>query len=263
VAEALWTGVARAYARSFAGLCAGAIPSLVGGLPRGGRLLDVGCGTGALVHAAREAGHEAIGVEPDPGMAELASDLLGDDVVVGGLPELPHADDGFDAVTAGFVLNHVDDPRAGARELARVGAPGGFVRATIWGATPPPQATLWNALLDAAGAERPPAPRLPADRDFDRSPGGLAGILAEAGLAVTHAGTASWTWRVTAADLWAGLTAVGGFGVLWRAQSAEVQARLRTAYDTLGPPWRAGQDPRAGFAFDVECVVVEARVPRS
>jgi hypothetical protein len=48
---------------------------------------------------------------------------------------------------------------------------------------------------------------------------------------------------------------VGNFGVLWRAQSADVQARLRTAYDDL----RTGDD----FAFDVECVVAEARVPRS
>jgi SAM-dependent methyltransferase len=232
---------------------------MVGDLPRGSRVLDVGCGTGALVQAAREAGHEAIGVEPDPEMAALASEQLRDDVVAGGLPDLPLADDGFDAVLASFVLNHVDDPRAGARELVRVAAPGGVVRATIWGSTPPPQATMWNALLDVAGAERPPSPRLPADRDFERSPHGLDGILAETGVAVTHAGTAAWTWRVTAADLWAGLTSVGNFGVLWRAQSAGVQGRLRTAYDTLGAPWR--QDGH--FAFDVECVVAEARVPRS
>jgi SAM-dependent methyltransferase len=259
VAEALWTGVARAYARSFAGLCAGAIPTMVGGLPPGARLLDVGCGTGALLQAARGAGHDALGVEPDPEMAALA----GDDVRVGGLPDLPHADDGFDAVTASFVLNHDDDPRAGARELARVGAPGGLVRASIWGSAPPPQATMWNALLDAADAVRPPSPRLPVQRDFERSPHGLAGILGEAGLAVTHAGTASWTWRVTPADLWAGLTSVGNFGALWRAQSADVQARVRTAYDALGAPWRDGDDPDTGFAFDVQCVVAEARVPRT
>ena len=64
--------MAHAYARSFAGLCAGAIPTLVAGLPRDGRLLDVGCGTGALVRAAREAGHDAVGVEPDAEMAALA-----------------------------------------------------------------------------------------------------------------------------------------------------------------------------------------------
>ena len=259
MAEALWTGVARVYARSFAGLCAGAVPAMLDGLPRGGRLLDVGCGTGDLVAAARADGLDAMGVEPDAEMAALAGEALATEVTVAGLPDLPYADDGFDVVTAGFVLNHVDDPRASARELARVAAPGGVLRASIWGTTPPPQAVMWNGLLDSVDADRPPWPRLPAERDFERSPDGLAGILSEAGLAVTSSGTHSWRWRVAPDDLWAGLTSVGNFGVLWRAQAEDVRARLRTAYDELGAPWRAGED----FAFDVECVLVEARVPRS
>jgi SAM-dependent methyltransferase len=258
VAEALWTGVARAYARSFAGLCAGAIPAMLDGLPRDGRLLDVGCGTGELGVAARSEGHEVVPVEPDPEMAALAEERLGR-VVMGGLPDLPLADDGFDSVVASFVLNHVDDPRAGARELARVGAPGGVVRASIWGTTPPPQAVMWSALLDGAGAVREPSPRLPLDKDFERSPDGLAGILVEAGLAVVHAGTASWTWRIHREDLWAGLTAVGNFGVAWRAQTEQVRQRVRTAYDALGAPWRDDDE----LVFDVECVLAEARVPRS
>ncbi len=262
MAEELWTGVARAYAQSFAGLCSGAIPTLLSGLPDGGRLLDVGSGTGALVATARDAGIEALGVEPDPEMASLAASLLGEDVVVGGLPELPYADDGFDVVTANFVLNHVDDPRAGARELARVAAPGGILRSTIWGSTPPPQALMWNGLLDEAGATRPPLPRLPVERDFERSPAGLGGILREAGLAVTSARTLSWEWRVAPDDLWAGLTSVGNFGALWRAQSEDVRTRLRASYDDLGAPWR-DDEPGSDFAFEVECVLAEARAPRS
>lgn len=258
MAEALWTGVAQAYAQSFAGLCAGAIPALVERLPSRGRLVDVGSGTGALVGAV-PAGLEVVAVEPDPEMAELAGAALGSDVVQAGLPELPFADDGFDAVTASFVLNHVDDPRAGAHELARVGAPGGVVLTTIWGHTPPPQATMWSELLDRAGAERPASPRLPDDKDFERSPDGLAGILVEAGLAVVHTGTEAWQWRVHADDLWAGLTAVGSFGVAWRAQTEEVRRRVRTAYDEVGAPWRDGD----ALVFDVECVLAEARVPRS
>ena len=255
MAETLWTGVAEAYARSFAGLCAGSFPTLLDGLPGEGRLLDVGCGTGDLVRAAGDLGLAAIGVEPDPEMAALAGARLGADVAVAGLPELPHADDGFDVVLANFVLNHVDDPRAGARELARVTAPGGVVRATLWGSTPPPQALMWNGLLDEVGAVRPQVPRLPTELDFERSPDGLAGILAEAGLAVTSTGTSSWQWRIAPDDLWVGLTSIGNFGVLWRAQSEDVRARLRPAYDALA----AGDV----FAFDVQCVVGEARVPRS
>ncbi|MBS2938325.1 class I SAM-dependent methyltransferase [Nocardioides sp. J2M5] len=132
----VWTGVAEAYARSFAGLCAGAVPTMLDGLPPGTRLLDVGCGTGALVAEARRRGHDAVAVEADPEMAALAQGRLGDDVAVAALPDLPHAGAGFDAVTANFVLNHVDDPRASARELVRVAAPGGRVRATIWTSAP-------------------------------------------------------------------------------------------------------------------------------
>ena len=259
MAEALWTGVAETYARSFARLCGGAIPALLADLPPASRLLDVGCGTGELVAGARAAGHDAIGVEADPEMATLAGSRHGEDVVVASLPDLPWADDGFEVVTAAFVLNHVDHPRAAARELARVAAPGAVVRATIWGRTPPPQAVMWNGLVDEVGAVRPPSPRLPADRDFDRSPDGLAGILTEAGLAVTGSGTLAWQWQVAPDDLWAGLTSIGNFGVLWRAQAPAVQTRLREVYDELGDPWRVGEM----FAFDVECVSVEARVPRA
>jgi hypothetical protein len=114
---------------------------------------------------------------------------------------------------------------------------------------------MWNALLDEAGAVRPPVPRLPTERDFDRSPVGLTGILTEAGLAVTHAETVGWRWRVAPDDLWAGLTSVGNFGLVWRAQTDEVRGRVRSAYDVLGD----GDD----LVFDVECVLAEARVPRS
>lgn len=113
---------------------------------------------------------------------------------------------------------------------------------------------MWNDLLDATGAVRPEAPRLPAERDFERSPDGLAGILGETGLAVTRAGTHTWQWRVATDDLWTGLTSVGNFGVLWRAQTDDVSSRLRAAYDT---------EVSGTATFDVECVLVEARVPRS
>lgn len=262
MAEALWTGVAQAYAQSFAGLCAGAIPSLLDGLPRTGRLLDVGCGTGALVRAARDAGAEAIGVEPDPEMAAVARSLLGDEVVVAGLPELPFADDGFGVVIASFVLNHVDEPRAGARELARVAAPGGVLRETIWGSTPPPQALMWNGLLDEVGAVRAPSPAVtgaglrPVGRGALRDPQ-RDGARRDDGrhdpVAVAH--------RPRRALVGAHLGRQ-----LRRPVACPVGGRA-------GPP--ASGVRRAGravarrrrrlleFAFDVACVVAEARVPRS
>lgn len=259
MAETLWRDVANDYDRSFASLCAGSGPALLARVPPGSEVVDVGAGTGHLTSALASAGHRVTAVEPDPGMRALTGSRVDVPVLDGGLPDLPLAAGSVDVAVANFVLNHVDDPRAGACELGRVSAPGGVVLATIWGSTPPPQAVMWGGLLDLVGAERPPSPRLPADRDFDRSPRGLAGILVEAGLAVTHAGTEAWQWRVRPEDLWVGLTSVGNFGVTWRAQSEDVQRRLRAAYDGVGQPWRDGDE----LVFDVECVLAQARVPRS
>lgn len=254
MAEALWTGVAQTYARSFAGLCGATTASMLEGVPSGTRLLDVGCGTGALMLAARDAGIETTGVEPDAELATMAGEQLGAAVITDSLPNLPFADDSFDHVIANFVINHVDDPRAAARELARVTAPGGSVRATIWPGFPSPQAELWGAVIDRAGAVRPQLPKLAEHLDFERSCDGLASILSEAGLEPVATSTPAWVWRVDPDDFLAGVTAVGNFGVTWQAQSAEVQDRMRVAYaDAIGPWLEDGR-----LAFAVECVLVVA-----
>lgn len=260
MAEVLWSGVARAYARSFAGLCAGAVPVMVDGLPRGSRLLDVGCGPGGLAAAARAAGHEVVAVEPDPEMAELASSRLGQDVVVAGLPDLPFADDGFDAVVANFVLNHVDDPRAGVRELVRVAAPGGAVRATIWTGAPSAQGALFRSVLEASGAVEPVFPRLDPSTDFERTTDGLGLLLSEAGASVTDARMVDWVWRVAPDDFWAAPTGgVGGLGIAWAAQTPEVQDRMRVELDRLAEPLLED----GMLVLPATAAYVEARIPRS
>ena len=49
----------------------------------------------------------------------------------------------------------------------------------------------------------------------------------------------------------------------WWEWKSTYERAFNRAYDALGAPWRDGPDPCADFVFDVECVVVEARVPRS
>lgn len=233
---------------------------MIAGLPPGGRLLDVGCGTGALVAAARAAGLDAMGVEPDPEMAALAGSSLGSEVVVARLPDLPHADDGFDAVTANFVLNHVDDPRAGARELARVAAPGGVVRATIWTSAPSAQGALFRSVLEASDAVEAVFPRLDPATDFDRTADGLGQLFSEAGACVTEARMVDWVWRVTPDDFWAAPTGgVGGLGIAWVAQTPEVRARMRVELDRLAEPLLEDGE----LVLPASAAYVEARVPRS
>ncbi len=93
---------------------------------RGGALLDVGCGTGEVLAAARDRGWRTHGVEPERTGAAMARDR-GLDVTVAtleesGLPERSH-----DVVSAFHVLEHLPDSRAFLRSLARWARPGGAV----------------------------------------------------------------------------------------------------------------------------------------
>lgn len=98
---------------------------------RTGRLLDVGCGAGSLLEAARRAGWEAVGTEVSRPAVEHAR-REGFEVFCGDLAEAGFPEGHFDVVTASEILEHLPDPRAMVREIARVVRPGGL----FWGTTP-------------------------------------------------------------------------------------------------------------------------------
>lgn len=95
------------------------------GLPPG-RLLDVGCGKGRFLAAARDAGWDGIGVEFAPASAAAARDLAGVDVLVGDFTEIAVPGE-FDAITFWHVLEHLPDPAAAVARAARLVRPGGRV----------------------------------------------------------------------------------------------------------------------------------------
>ena len=89
----------------------------------GGTLVDVGIGTGLLLHLAEKGGFRAIGVEISPGAAERAREEFGVDVRTA---DFEKVDLGVpvDAITMADVLEHTHDPRrflARAVELLRPG----------------------------------------------------------------------------------------------------------------------------------------------
>lgn len=95
-------------------------------------LLDVGCGTGALLRELSDrlpADARLVGVDPAPSMIEVASDALGGDGRVelrqGFAERLPFASDGFDVVVSTVSFHHWADQQAGTGEVARVLRPGG------------------------------------------------------------------------------------------------------------------------------------------
>ncbi len=129
-------------------------------LPAGGRLLDVGTGTGDIAYEAqhRHQDAEVIGCDftfemMDVGRQKKAKRPLrragGDrtervEFVQGDGLRLPFADGYFDAVTSGFLLRNVTDVELCLAEQRRVTKPGGRI---VCLETSPPPPTLISPLL--------------------------------------------------------------------------------------------------------------------
>jgi ubiquinone/menaquinone biosynthesis C-methylase UbiE len=109
-------------------------------LDRGMRLLDVGCGTGAIARevALKVAPGEVIGVDREAVQLATAKQLAAAEGVQnvhflqGDAAALDLPDDSFDAAYCRFVLEHVAEPAQVLREMARVVKPGGWVCAHEW-----------------------------------------------------------------------------------------------------------------------------------
>jgi SAM-dependent methyltransferase len=95
------------------------------------RVLEVGCGAGALGRLLRQRGHHVTGLELLPEVAAEARRWL-DWVEVGDVEAgLPFAPGAFDAVIFADVLEHLVDPWRVLREAAALLVPGGFVVGSI------------------------------------------------------------------------------------------------------------------------------------
>ena len=91
-------------------------------------ILDVGCGTGRLLRAARIPWPHAqlIGIDPAAGMVEVARQLAPDITFHAGSAEsLPLPDASVEVVLSTLSFHHWGDQAAGIREVTRVLRPGG------------------------------------------------------------------------------------------------------------------------------------------
>lgn len=100
-------------------------------LPRTpGTLLDVGCGNGAFLLRAAEAGWDVLGVEPDPVAADQAT-AAGLRVHRGGIGSFSAGRE-FDVVTLSHVFEHLHEPGAVLSACRQMLRPGG----QLWMALP-------------------------------------------------------------------------------------------------------------------------------
>jgi SAM-dependent methyltransferase len=98
---------------------------------RANRLLDIGCGAGSLLQAARRAGWDATGTEVSRTAAAHVR-AAGFEVFHGELAAARYPDAHFDVVTASEILEHLPDPLSLVAEIARVLRPNGL----FWATTP-------------------------------------------------------------------------------------------------------------------------------
>ena len=121
----------------------------------GRRVIDVGCGPGALTtELVQWLGANAVAaVDPSEQFVEAArARHPGVDVRLASAENLPFGDDEFDAALAQLVVHFMADPVAGLAEMRRVTRPDGVVAASVW---------------DIGGGRAPISPYWKAARELD------------------------------------------------------------------------------------------------
>ena len=174
---------AEAYDRFMGRYSAPLSPQLAefGGVRPGQRVLDVGCGPGALTgELVRRVGAEAVtAVDPsEPFVAAARARFPAVEVKLASAEHLPFDDGVFDAALAQLVVHFMTDPVAGLREMARVTRPGGIVAVCVWdhAGERTPLAAFWQAARELD-------PGLHDESDLAGArEGHLGELLAEAGL---------------------------------------------------------------------------------
>lgn len=175
------------------------------GVPSGARVLDVGCGPGALTAELVAAGAQVAAVDPSPPFAAACAERNPTvQVEVAPAEAIPFADDSFDAALAQLVVNFMKDPVTGVGEMRRVTRPGGAVAAAVWDYGG--EMTLLRTFWDAAVALDSSAPDEEGMRNATAAE--LSALWSAAGLSATTTGEAVVRASYTGfEDLWAPLAA--------------------------------------------------------
>jgi SAM-dependent methyltransferase len=157
------------------------------GLRSGEGLLDVGCGAGGLLVAARGRGAEVAGLDASANLVAIARDRVpGARIEVGDMEQLPFPDAAFDVVTGINAFQFAADHVRALVEARRVCRPGGRVLMLVWG--PRAECQLISLTLPAVFALLPPSPPGPPPPAFAEA-GVIEGLMRAADLRPAEAGT--------------------------------------------------------------------------
>jgi ubiquinone/menaquinone biosynthesis C-methylase UbiE len=209
--------------------------ALTGG---GRRVLDVGCGPGALTaELVRGLGPASVAaVDPsEPFVMAARERFPGTAVEHAPAENLPFDDGTFDAALAQLVVHFMTDPIAGLREMRRVTRAGGTVAACVWDHAPGgrgPLRVFWTAARELApGIEDEST--LAGERE-----GHLAELLEAAGLRTIEEATLEvHVEHATFDEWWEPYTlGVGPSGDYVAGLASEEQIRLREHCRVLLPP---------------------------
>jgi len=214
-------------------------------------VLDLGCGPGSITVdlARRVAPGRVIAIDRDPGVLAQARDLaarLGVDNVefaVGDAYALDLPDDAVDLAHAHQLLQHVADPAAVLREMARVTRPGGLVAARDgdYGAftwyPPDPALEEWRRLYIAAARHNGGEPEAGRRLYAWAHAAGLTDVTATSSV-WTYAGPTAHQWG----DMWAERILHSGIG----AQLVEYGYATPADLVEISTAWRGwAADPDA------------------
>lgn len=208
----------------------------LGGVQPGRRVLDVGCGPGALTsELVRRVGGEAVtAVDPsEPFVAAARERHPTARVLLAPAERLPFEDGAFDVALAQLVVHFMADPVAGLREMARVTRPGGVVAACVWdhAGDRTPLATFWSA-----ARELDPDAHDESDLAGARE-GHLGELFAEAGLSSVEESTVEAVLELPSFEEWwePFMLGVGPAGAYARTLAEPELTRLRERCRELLP----------------------------
>jgi SAM-dependent methyltransferase len=206
------------------------------GIAAGRRVLDVGCGPGALTVELLRRRAEVAAVDPSPQFVAAVRERYPEvDVREANAEELPFEEGSFDAALAQLVVHFMENPVRGMAEMARVTLDGGVVAACVWDmvAGRAPITPFWHAARELDPTVEGEARRAGAGE------GQLPELFAQAGLTEIEEAALPVTVEHPAFDEWwrpftLGVGPAGAyFQQLEPAKQQELEQRLR---EQLGEP---------------------------